>query len=87
MITQYMKMTKNFKRSLLKGDFRSISSNLEPSLFSEMNFECRECNNKFKSVDELTLHMQLHKQQKLDTCPECGYTSSDRDRLRAHMRM
>ena len=39
MITQFMKMTKNFKRSLLKGDFRSISSNLEPSLFSEMNFE------------------------------------------------
>ena len=39
MITQYMKMTKNFKRSLLKGDFRSISSNLEPSLFSEMKFK------------------------------------------------
>ena len=53
---------------------------------SGINLECHECKNRFNSNDELDLHMQLHQQQKLFTCPDCGYTDSVRDRLTVHMR-
>ena len=40
MITQYIyENEEKFTRSLLKADFRSNSSNLEASLFSEIKFE------------------------------------------------
>ena len=48
--------------------------------------ECHECNNTFNSDNEFALHLQLHQQQKLYTCPDCEYTDTVKDRLRIHMR-